>query len=834
MTNSHDILATEQKETDRTEQTDVRDLLKVTNSEFLAAIYRDIPEAARLFTVSFTGHPKEGKWSGQAISLRDSVSLPKDTNAYFSLAIFWPDKSGKYVRQKKYHAASYCFILDDVGSKIDPSKIKLKPSWIIETSPGNYQYGYIFQVSVTDPTALDLLFKKLKEKGLTDPGAGGFATRLARLPVAINGKYNPPFMTKLIAFEPDQRYSFKDLMHGLGLDEDSQPANSIASKKSRKADSDDSEQLFIAKAAENPVVTALKARSIYKSEEDSGRHGLTCPWVHEHTDQADSGTVYFEPGKDFPRGGFKCHHGHCADRNLYDLLDHLGISPSVAQHRPVIRTQAGKIPEMADAAERLMAETGKFYQRGGIIVCIYMDSFSREYVIREIKQSALQGELSMLAIWERYDARQKELVATDPPDKVIAYTANKGEYQHLRPLNGIAYQPYLRLDGNLMNQTGYDPQAGLYASFDPENFCIPKRPDKQSAEKALNFILGLLQEFLFESEYDRSAAVCAILTAAMRLILPQAPMFHVRAHQISSGKSFLCQMISLAATPKPNAPHTFPRDATEFAKIILAELMLAPSVIEFDNMITDIFPHKTLCTMITSEFITGRVLGHSKTATVGTRALLLSSGNNVGPVGDMTRRCITINLNPNCEMPAERSFKRPNLIREIKAQRGMYVSAALTIIYAWLHASKPMTECKPLASFGEWSDFCRQPLLWLGLPDPAHSVYMAMSTDPDKELLRRLLHIWHQLFGSKPTRIREIMALYAPTDFQANGDEIELAEVLREIAGDLRGDINRRMLGHFLKRNLGVMVDGLRLQRGNSGRYSSESWRVEQIGATNG
>lgn len=38
-------------------------------------------------------------------------------------------------------------------------------------------------------------------------------------------------------------------------------------------------------------------------------------------------------------------------------------------------------------------------------------------------------------------------------------------------------------------------------------------------------------------------------------------------------------------------------------------------------------------------------------------------------------------------------------------------------------------------SFGDsdWSDLCRQPLLWLGCADPAVSVFEAMAEDPDRE-----------------------------------------------------------------------------------------------------
>ena len=66
----------------------------------------------------------------------------------------------------------------------------------------------------------------------------------------------------------------------------------------------------------------------------------------------------------------------------------------------------------------------------------------------------------------------------------------------------------------------------------------------------------------------------------------------------------------------------------------------------------------------------------------------------------MTRRCITIRLSPQCEIPAARTFKRPELVREVLRERGRFVSAALTIIRAWIVAGRPKAECKALAGFG--------------------------------------------------------------------------------------------------------------------------------------
>ena len=63
---------------------------------------------------------------------------------------------------------------------------------------------------------------------------------------------------------------------------------------------------------------------------------------------------------------------------------------------------------------------------------------------------------------------------------------------------------------------------------------------------------------------------------------------------------------------------------------------------------------------------------------------------------------------------------------------------------------------------------------------------------------------------------------------QAQGTEdeqIELREVLHDIA-DERGEINRRKLGWWIRRNAGRIIDGRRFVRA-SGNRSAEAWQVE-------
>ena len=508
---------------------------------------------------------------------------------------------------------------------------------------------------------------------------------------------------------------------------------------------------------------------------------------------------------------------------MRDLLRFVDIDPSDARMRPTIRVVAGEIHRIVDAAERELARVGRHYQRGGLIVTVVTDPGTRETRVQDISPPSLVRALAGAATWERFDARTEDWSRIDPPARHATVLFDSTSYPHLPVLNGLTRQPYLRPDASLMTAAGYDTATGMFGVFNAKDFSVPEKPTRAQAEAALAELRALLSEFRFAGDSDLAAALAAILTAAVRPSLPHAPMFHVRAHMVGSGKSYLCELITAFATPQRGTPTTFPGDDEECRKLLLAELLRAPAVIEFDNLTGDLVAHKSLCTALTSEHMSGRILGVSKTATVSTRALFLSSGNNVGPVQDMTRRCIAIDLDPGVEVPAARRFTRPDLVRDVLRERGRHVSAALTVVRAWVVAGRPMTECTPLAGFGDWSNLCRQPLLWLGLADPTAAVFDAMAEDPDRETLDRLLTAWQATFGNTPAMVRD--AVKRSTAF--GGEHAELREVLQDIA-DERGEINRRRLGRWIRRHAGRIVDGRRFMRA-SGNRSAEAWQVESV-----
>lgn len=794
------------------------------NQEFLQAVFAGLEEPLRPFVLGFAGAPKERKaWGGEP--WRDGKVNTDNAalNWYYTTAVYAPGEDG-YKRQEKGCAAVCGVMLDDLGTKSLPVErlAECPPSILIETSPGNYQATYLFTEPQTDLARVKALNQSMVEAGLCDPGAKSPPTRWGRLPFASNGKTEPAFDCKLVEFHPQRRYTIDEIVERLQL-APPQEARKAPGRKAAAIDRNAEDGVYIPRPDENEVLQALKKRGLYKTPLGGGKHDVSCAWLHEHTDQIDHGTAYFEPSDLYPIGGFKCQHGHGDKYRIGALLEFLSVSFQAAKHKPTIKAEAGELHRIVDAGEAVLAATGRYYQRGGLIASVTTDPASGETSIKPVSQPALLRALSSAACWMRYDARSEADVVCDPPARHVQVLFDSESYQHLPALSGIARQPHLRTDGSIVREAGFDEPTGLFGVFDARRFSIPDRPSREQAQHALAELRGLLSEFAFSDACDEAAALAGILTAAIRPSLQNAPMFHIRAPQIASGKSYLSAIIAAFSGPGTPSAAAFPTNEDECRKLLLSTLLGAPGVVIFDNLTTDLIPFKSLCSALTEEFLTDRVLGFSKVATVGTRALFLSSGNNVGPVRDMARRAITIELDPQVETPATRQFNGDPLAK-VRAERARFVSLALTVIRAWIAAGRPSTNCKPLASFSQWSEWVRQPLLWLGLADPAARVFEQLAQDPDRETLGRLLQAWRDSFGTTPTRIREAVAT-AETGCSDNAKT--LRECLLEVAEE-RGEINRRRLGRWIARHQGRIVDGQRFERA-AGTTSAERWACKPV-----
>jgi len=269
---------------------------------FLANLFPSVNKDQGVVAVSYPtpkGWPRE-RWVPQGPS-------PSSSLYYFPTTLHADNPRARRLRARATDFRfTFVIVLDDVGTKVGKMRLIGKrptPTYTLETSPGNEQWGY----RLKEPVPVDVanaFIASLVAAGLTDSGRPNGAGQVMRVPGSLNTKYDPPFPAQLIEWN-DVAYTLDELRHGLGFDlVEHKPAASQAAPS-------------LADGEVDPVFDWLRDNGMVEGEADArGWVPIQCPWGDEHTSEG-GGTDYF-PGSP---GAFKCLHAHCKDRTTATLKE---------------------------------------------------------------------------------------------------------------------------------------------------------------------------------------------------------------------------------------------------------------------------------------------------------------------------------------------------------------------------------------------------------------------------------------------------------------------------------------------------------------------------------
>ncbi|MDI3308525.1 MAG: hypothetical protein QJR07_15645 [Acetobacteraceae bacterium] len=268
-----------------------------------------------------------------------------------------------------------------------------------------------------------------------------------------------------------------------------------------------------------------------------------------------------------------------------------------------------------------------------------------------------------------------------------------------------------------------------------------------------------------------------------------------------------------------------------------ALLLAGEQVVAIDNCEAPL-GGEFLCQMLTQPVVRARILGRSEAPELPSNAFVTATGNNLALIGDMTRRALLCRLDPKCERPELRRFSR-NPVEAVKADRGRYVAAALTVLRAFHVAGRPK-QSDPLGSFEAWSRWVRDALLWLDEADPVQTMEEARALDPKLDALNAVVAQWRQVIGTERVSVRDIIDRATQTHTpegkpfgpppKPEFTHPDFREALLTVAGE-GGAINSRRLGKWLLAHQDRVVSGCRIvRRGLSGGILM--WQVEAEGQT--
>jgi hypothetical protein len=487
------------------------------------------------------------------------------------------------------------------------------------------------------------------------------------------------------------------------------------------------------------------------------------------------------------------------------------IAKKEGDTRTVIRIQPGKLDKYAVECEDALHD--ELYVQGSALVRIggVPDLKDMTGVRRDDSQAVtlpatteyLRRRITARARLEHYNAREKQWKPIDCPRALAENIAQQKDWPSLRRLDAIQRAPFVRRDGSICETPGYDAESRIIydpnADFPP----IPQNPTRDDALRALDFLLAPFDEFPYSTEAARSAFVANILAEAVRAAIDNCPVFFYTAPSAGTGKTLIAKMPALIVHGGEPAFRPWSGDEEEIRKTVFSSLLSGDRTIGFDNLTNGSKVRSNiLCAIITAPIYTDRVLGKSASPTVPNKAVIIATGNNLTPTGDMARRSLVIRLDANTARLRERTFRIVNLKRHVLAHRPQLLVAALTIIRAYFETK--LTGPTPLPSFEEWSRFVRDPLLWLDIVDPVKT--QADETDDDTGSLAETFQMLAEsAFGANPFSAAEL----ATAIFTAN--DHNTAAVIQ--AAGCKDAMDKQKLGFWLRDMRDRIAGNYKLQR---------------------
>ena len=222
---------------------------------------------------------------------------------YMNTGSFIPKTFKDRPRARLEHIThALAMMIDDVGSDKVTTPL-LDPTWIIETSPGNFQWGYAFLLD-DQPTkaAFAAAVTAMAKAGYTDPGANS-AVRNFRIPGAVHATKD--FVARLVEFHPDRLFTLEEILDA----HDVTPAET-STLEYRSVPIEDT-------GGDN-VLEWLSGNSfVLSGVSPAGWVDIICPNAGQHSDGRD------EAGYRPVDRVFKCLHGHCVDYDSRKFLDYV-------------------------------------------------------------------------------------------------------------------------------------------------------------------------------------------------------------------------------------------------------------------------------------------------------------------------------------------------------------------------------------------------------------------------------------------------------------------------------------------------------------------------------
>jgi hypothetical protein len=369
------------------------------------------------------------------------------------------------------------------------------------------------------------------------------------------------------------------------------------------------------------------------------------------------------------------------------------VTPAQADGRqmPVVFVPGGPATILRSAVQLggLLAGTGKYYIRGGMVTTVGKDKDGRP-ILEVIKPAGLASIFETVARIMGYIKQKGEFVAeqaifTEQAAKLIQHSA---AFQALLPpIHLLSRCPVLVERGReLIQISGYDRESGILAFGDP----APDVP----LEEAVGLLSEMLTDFRFATSADRARALSAIITPAMvfgGLLGGRAPVDLGEADKSQTGKGYRAKLTAAVYNHVVKTVTQRKGGVGSLEESFCTALVAGHNFISFDN-IRSAIDSPSLESFLTEDSFLARVPHLAAIEVDPRRVIVQLTSNRAEITPDLANRSSCVRILKQPEDYHFRQFPEGDILDHVRANQPLYLGAVFAVVKAWHAAGKPRTD----------------------------------------------------------------------------------------------------------------------------------------------
>lgn len=374
----------------------------------------------------------------------------------------------------------------------------------------------------------------------------------------------------------------------------------------------------------------------------------------------------------------------------------------------VTYTESSK--QLAEAYKREKQLSRKLFYRGGQVCMLCDDRVSGEISLENLTAATACTEFERVATLVK-PAKQKE---GNDGEKTVSYCpsvctdaiANKilrsrDFINSLPPIRLITSAPVIvgSRDGSCKVINTYDATTGIYPKGSPVM--------DVSLTQAKELLLGIFDDYHFQSKSDKSRALAALITPALTfggLINTRVPVMTVEADKSQAGKGFFNRLLCSIYGEKPIPVTQRGRGVGGTDEKFDAALCKGRPFISLDNFRGKI-DSPQIESFLTEPTYQARVPHSGYVDIDPNRHIILATSNNIEMTRDMANRSNIIRIYKREDGYKYLEFTEGNMLDHVIANQSLYLGAGFAVVKEWVRQGKPIANdtrhdfrgwCRPL------------------------------------------------------------------------------------------------------------------------------------------